>query len=99
MVVGSIPTGPTSNRSRAAAARVAELAYAPDLGSGSPQGDWGFESPLSHHVYRIRTGIMEQGGEIDAGHWVDRRDKLTRNVRWDNSTRSLNMTLAKWTAR
>ncbi|HZW04599.1 MAG TPA: type I restriction-modification enzyme R subunit C-terminal domain-containing protein, partial [Anaerolineaceae bacterium] len=34
-------------------------------------------------VYRIRTEIGERGGRIEAGFWVDKRDKLTRQVRWE----------------
>ncbi len=34
-------------------------------------------------VYRIRTEITERGSTIDAGYWVDRRDRETRQVRWD----------------
>ena len=34
-------------------------------------------------VYRIRTEISEKGSEIDAGLFVDKRDKKTRKVRWE----------------
>jgi type I restriction enzyme R subunit len=34
-------------------------------------------------VYRIRTRITEHGGKVDAGFWVDRRDRETRRVRWE----------------
>jgi len=34
-------------------------------------------------VYRIRTRITEQGSIVDAGYYVDRRDRLTRQVRWE----------------
>ncbi len=34
-------------------------------------------------VYRIRTEITERGSTVEAGHWVDRRDKQTRAVRWE----------------
>jgi type I restriction enzyme, R subunit len=33
-------------------------------------------------VYRIRTEIGERGSKVDAGFWVDRRDRKTRQVRW-----------------
>ena len=33
-------------------------------------------------VYRIRTEISERGSRVDAGYYVDRRDRLTRAVRW-----------------
>ena len=34
-------------------------------------------------TYRIRTEITEQGSTVDAGYYVDRRDRLTRKVRWE----------------
>jgi type I restriction enzyme R subunit len=34
-------------------------------------------------VYRIRTRITEQGSRVDAGFYVDRRDRHTREVRWE----------------
>ena len=34
-------------------------------------------------TYRIRTAISEQGATVDAGYYVDRRDRLTRRVRWE----------------
>jgi len=34
-------------------------------------------------VYRIRTKITEEGATIDAGHYVDKRDRLTRDERWE----------------
>ena len=34
-------------------------------------------------TYRIRTQITEQGSTVDAGYHVDRRDRLTRKVRWE----------------
>ena len=34
-------------------------------------------------TYRIRTDITEQGSTVDAGFHVDRRDRLTRKVRWE----------------
>lgn len=33
-------------------------------------------------VYRIRTAITEGGSTVDAGHWVGKRDRQTRAVRW-----------------
>jgi type I restriction enzyme R subunit len=29
-------------------------------------------------VYRIRTQITEQGGSVEAGFWIGKRDRLTR---------------------
>ena len=34
-------------------------------------------------VYRIRTEITQQGSSVDAGFYVDRRDRRTRKVRWE----------------
>ena len=34
-------------------------------------------------VYRIRTRITEAGSKVDAGFYVDRRDRETRSVRWE----------------
>ncbi|MEJ7811498.1 MAG: DEAD/DEAH box helicase family protein [Gemmatimonadaceae bacterium] len=34
-------------------------------------------------VYRIRTRISEQGATVEAGQWVDRRDRETRAKRWE----------------
>jgi len=34
-------------------------------------------------VYRIRTQISEQGSTVEAGLWVGKRDRLTRQQRWD----------------
>ena len=34
-------------------------------------------------VYRIRTQITDRGSTVEAGYYVDRRDRLTRKVRWE----------------
>ena len=34
-------------------------------------------------VYRIQTRITQGGSQVDAGYYVDKRDKLTRAVRWE----------------
>jgi type I restriction enzyme R subunit len=34
-------------------------------------------------VFRIRTRITEQGSKVDAGYWVDRRERDTRRRRWE----------------
>jgi len=36
---------------------------------------------VNYDVYRIRTRVTEQGATLDAGLYVDRRDKLTRQRR------------------
>ena len=38
---------------------------------------------VGYEVYRIKTEITEEGSKIDAGFYVDRRDKLTRKVQWE----------------
>lgn len=34
-------------------------------------------------VYKIRTKITESGSTIEAGYWIDKRDRETRQVRWE----------------
>ena len=34
-------------------------------------------------IYRIRTQITEGGSTVEAGYYVDRRNRLTRKVRWE----------------
>jgi len=34
-------------------------------------------------LYRIRTVISEHGSTVNAGLWVDKRDRQTRRVRWE----------------
>ena len=34
-------------------------------------------------TYRIHTQITDQGATVDAGYYVDRRDRQTRKVRWE----------------
>lgn len=38
---------------------------------------------VGYEVYRIKTKITEQGSTVEAGNYVDRRDRLTREVRWE----------------
>jgi len=38
---------------------------------------------VDYQVYRIRTAITENGSTVERGEWVDRRDRLTRKVRWE----------------
>jgi type I restriction enzyme R subunit len=35
-------------------------------------------------VYRIRTAITERGSTVEAGYYVDKRDRQTRKVRWES---------------
>src|SRR5207253_9855761 len=34
-------------------------------------------------IYRIKTAITQVGGKVEAGFFVDKRDRQTRKVRWE----------------
>jgi len=38
---------------------------------------------VGYEVYRIQTQITGQGGKVEAGYYVDKRNKLTRKTRWE----------------
>jgi type I restriction enzyme R subunit len=38
---------------------------------------------VGYDVYRIKTRITGEGSEVEAGEYVDKRDKLTRRRRWE----------------
>ena len=38
---------------------------------------------VGYEVYRIATKITQEGSSVEAGYYVDKRDKLTRKVRWE----------------
>ena len=38
---------------------------------------------VNYDVYRIQTEITAQGAKIDAGFYVDKRDRQTRKKRWE----------------
>lgn len=38
---------------------------------------------VGYEPYRIRTRITEGGSRVEAGHYLDKRDKKTRAVRWE----------------
>ena len=38
---------------------------------------------VNYDVYRIQTEITAQGAKIEANYLVDKRDRLTRKVRWE----------------
>ena len=38
---------------------------------------------VDYDVYRIKTEITEGGSKVDAGYYVDKRDRATRAVRWE----------------
>lgn len=47
---------------------------------------------VGYDVYRIKTEIGERGGKVDAGFYVDYRDKATREVRWGRLDETLEFT-------
>ena len=47
---------------------------------------------VGYEVYRIQTQITEEGGSVEAGHYVDKRDRLTRKVRWEQLDEDLEYT-------
>ncbi len=38
---------------------------------------------VNYDVYRIRTNITEAGSRVDAGYYVEKRDRETRQTRWE----------------
>jgi len=46
-------------------------------------------------VYRIRTLISEYGSTVNAGFYVDKRDRQTRKVRWEKLDEDLSYDAAK----
>lgn len=38
---------------------------------------------VGYEVYRIQTEITAKGGKVEAGFYIDKRDKLTRKTRWE----------------
>ena len=47
---------------------------------------------VGYDVYRIKTEVGEQGGKVDAGFYVDYRDKATRELRWGQLEETLEYT-------
>lgn len=47
---------------------------------------------VGYEVYRIRTQITEQGSTIDSGFYIDKRNRQTREVRWQQLDENLNYT-------
>lgn len=47
---------------------------------------------VGYEVYRIKTQITEQGSKVDAGFWIDKRDKLTRKQRMEQLDEDLEYT-------
>jgi type I restriction enzyme, R subunit len=44
---------------------------------------------VAYDVYRISTKITRGGGRVESGFFVDKRDKLTRKVRWEQLNEDL----------
>lgn len=38
---------------------------------------------VGYEVYRIQTEITSKGSKVDAGFYVDKRDRQTRKIRWE----------------
>ncbi|RMG68905.1 MAG: DEAD/DEAH box helicase, partial [Nitrospirae bacterium] len=38
---------------------------------------------VGYEVYRMKTEITEKGSRIEAGYYIDKRDKLTRKTQWE----------------
>ncbi len=38
---------------------------------------------VGYEVYRIKTDITEKGSKVEAGYFIDKRNKLTRKMRWE----------------
>lgn len=38
---------------------------------------------VGYEVYRIQTEITGKGSRVEAGYYIDKRDKLTRKTRWE----------------
>src|SRR5215207_6898472 len=47
---------------------------------------------VGYDVYRIKTHLGEQGGKVEAGFYVDYRDKATRELRWSQLEETLEYT-------
>jgi len=47
------------------------------------------DANVGYEVYRIQTKISEEGSKVEAGYYIDKRDKLTRKVRWEQLDESL----------
>ena len=38
---------------------------------------------VGYEVYRIKTKVSEDGSKVDAGFYIDKRDRYTRKIRWE----------------
>ncbi|MBW1991647.1 MAG: DEAD/DEAH box helicase family protein [Deltaproteobacteria bacterium] len=50
---------------------------------------------VGYEVYRIQTEITEKGSRVESGYYIDKRDKLTRKVRWEQLDEDLEYTGAQ----
>lgn len=50
---------------------------------------------VSYDVYRIQTEITRKGSKVEAGFFIDKRDKLTRKIRWEQLDNDLEYTPAQ----
>ena len=50
---------------------------------------------VGYDVYRIQTEITEQGSKVEAGFFIDMRDKLTRKTRWEQLDEELDYSPAQ----
>ena len=50
---------------------------------------------VGYDVHRIKTQVGERGGRVDAGFYVDYRDKATREVRWGQLEEALEFTASE----
>lgn len=47
---------------------------------------------VGYEVYRIKTQVTEQGGKVEKGFYVDKRNKLDRSKRWEQLDEDLTYT-------
>ncbi len=47
---------------------------------------------VGYEVYRIKTQVTEQGGKVEKGFYVDKRNKLDRSKRWEQLDEDLSYT-------
>ncbi|MGH7536380.1 MAG: restriction endonuclease subunit R, partial [Gemmatimonadales bacterium] len=50
---------------------------------------------VDYDVYHIRTAITEGGSRVESGLVVDKRDRLTRKIRWEELDEDLAYDAAK----
>jgi type I restriction enzyme, R subunit len=44
---------------------------------------------VGYEVYRIKTRITEEGSRVEADYYVDKRDRLTRKIQWEQLDEAL----------